>query len=418
MKVKGLRWWIIGLIGLATIINYIDRNALAVMWPGISHDLGMDKAQYAFIVSCFTITYAISQALTGKMFDQIGTRLGFIVSIALWSASAALHAVARGIGSFAIFRALLGAGEAGNWPGAAKSNAEWFPAKERALAQGLFNAGASVGAIISAPLIAMLYGAIGWKITFILIGVAGALWIVPWAIVNKATPDKHPWLSEEERLMILEGKKANDPNDKGITWKQLFSYRQSWSVIVSRFLLDPIWWLFVIWLPIYLTEKFHFDIKQIGAFAWFPYVGAMIGSIGGGWLSGYFLRKGWSINRSRKTVIVIGGLFMFPALLATMMIDDPHYAMVSIFFALLGFQCAIGIIQTLPSDFLSGKAVGSLAGMGGFSANVGVLLSTSLVPLLTKVSYTPFFIMAACLVPLGIAAVFYFSGEIKKVDQV
>ena len=148
MKVKGLRWWIIGLIGLATIINYIDRNALAIMWPGISADLGMDKQQYAFIVSCFTIAYAISQALSGKMFDAIGTRLGFVVSILVWSVSAALHATAQGLLSFSVFRAMLGLGEAGNWPGAAKSNAEWFPVKERALAQGLFNAGASAGSIV------------------------------------------------------------------------------------------------------------------------------------------------------------------------------------------------------------------------------------------------------------------------------
>lgn len=414
---KGLRWWIIGLIMLATIINYIDRNALAVMWPGISADLGMDKTQYAFIVSCFTITYAISQALTGKLFDKIGTRLGFVLSIAVWSVSAALHAVAKGITSFAIFRAILGSGEAGNWPGAAKSNAEWFPVKERALAQGLFNAGAAIGSIISAPLIAFLYGAIGWKGSFVIIGALGLLWIIPWLIINKNIPSKHKWITEEEKQYILDGK-APVTDELAVSWKQILSHRQSWSVIVSRFLLDPVWWLFVIWLPIYLVDRFHFDIKQIGSFAWFPYVGAMIGSIGGGWLSGYFIRKGWSVNKARKTVITIGGCFMMPALIITMFLNDPHYAMVSIFFALLGFQCSIGIIQTLPSDFLSGKAVGSLAGLGGFSANLGVLLSTWLVPYLTKVSYTPFFIMAALLVPLGIAAIYYFSGHIKKIDTI
>jgi ACS family hexuronate transporter-like MFS transporter len=416
MKVNGLRWWIIGLIGLATIINYIDRNALAIMWPGISADLGMDKTQYAFIVSCFTIAYAISQALSGKMFDAIGTRLGFVVSIFVWSISAALHATARGLLSFSIFRAMLGLGEAGNWPGAAKSNAEWFPVKERALAQGLFNAGASAGSIVSAPLIAMMYGLIGWQSTFVLIGITGLLWLIPWLIVNKKTPDEHPWITEEERQYILDGKKVCDPNDKGLTFGQVFRIRQSWSVLVSRFLLDPIWWLFVIWLPLYLSERFHFDIKSIGAFAWFPYVGAMIGGVGGGWLSGYFIRKGWSVNKARKTVIVLGGVFMFPSLLAVIGLSDPHYAMIAIFIALFGFQCSIGVIQTLPSDFLSGKAVGTLAGLGGFSANFGVLLSTWLVPVITKTSYTPFFILAATLVPLGIASVYVFSGKIGRVE--
>jgi MFS transporter, ACS family, hexuronate transporter len=415
MRINGLRWWILGLIGLATIINYIDRNALAIMWPGISKDLQMDKSQYAFIVSCFTIAYAISQAISGKMFDAIGTRIGFVVSIVFWSLSSALHSVARGLVSFAVFRAMLGLGEAGNWPGATKSNAEWFPVKERALAQGLFNAGASAGSIISAPLIASLYGLIGWQTTFIVIGCMGLLWLVPWLLLNKKTPGAHPWITEKERQYILEGKKNDDPDDKGLSFQQIFSIKQSWSVLLSRFLLDPIWWLFVIWLPLYLSDKFHFDIKSIGAFAWFPYVGAMIGGIGGGWLSGYFIKRGWSINKARKTVIIIGGLFMFPSLLVIIGLNNPHYAMIAIFFALLGYQCTMGIIQTLPSDYLSGKAVGTLAGLGGFTANVGVLISTWVVPVITKTSYTPFFIMAASLVPLGIAAVYCFSGKIKKV---
>jgi ACS family hexuronate transporter-like MFS transporter len=415
MKLKGLRWWIISLIGLATVINYIDRNALAIMWPGISQDLGMDKTQYAFIVSCFTIAYAISQALSGRMFDAIGTRMGFVVSILVWSGAAALHATARGLASFSMFRALLGLGEAGNWPGAAKSNAEWFPVKERALAQGLFNAGASAGSIISAPLIAFLYGFIGWQTTFIIIGLAGLLWLIPWLVINKKTPDGHPWITDEERQYILDGKKGPDPAEKGLSFLEILRIRQSWSVLVSRFLLDPIWWLFVIWLPLYLSERFQFDIKSIGAFAWFPYVGAMIGGVSGGWLSGYLIRRGWSVNRARKTVIVLGGLFMFPALLAIIGLDDPHFAIIAIFVALFGFQCSIGVIQTLPSDFLSGKAVGTLAGLGGFSANLGVLISTWMVPLITKTSYTPFFIMAAALVPLGIAAVYAFSGKIERV---
>ncbi len=416
MKINGLRWWIIGLICLATIINYIDRNALAIMWPGISHDLGMDKSQYASIVMCFTLAYAVSQALSGRMFDAIGTRFGFLVSIVFWSISSAMHSLARGIYSFAFFRSMLGLGEAGNWPGAAKANAEWFPVKERALAQGLFNAGASVGSIISAPLIAIMYGAVGWRSTFLIIGLLGILWVIPWLIINKKVPAKHPWITEEEKKYILDGRKADDPTDKGLSFMQILKIRQSWSVLLSRFLLDPIWWLFVIWLPIYLSEKFKFDIKSIGAFAWFPYVGAMIGGIGGGWLSGYFIRRGWSVNKARKTVIVIGACFMFPSLLSVIGMDDPRYAMVAIFFALFGFQCVIGIIQTLPSDLLSGKAVGTLAGLGGFTANIGVLISTLFVPVITKTSYTPFFILAAMLVPLGIGAIYFFSGHIQRVD--
>jgi MFS transporter, ACS family, hexuronate transporter len=416
MKIKGLRWWIITLIGLATVINYIDRNALAVMWPGVSKDVGLDKSHYALLVSLFMVSYGISQSLSGRIFDRIGTRLGFIFSIVVWSVAVALHSTARSLASFGAFRALLGFGEAGNWPGAAKSNAEWFPIKERAFAQGIFNAGASLGAVISAPLIAYFYDLVGWKTTFILVGGLGFLWILPWYIINKAVPSQHPWLSDEEKKYILEGQQIDNSTteDRALSIKELLSFRQSWSVILSRFMLDPIWWLFVSWLPIYLNDRFNFDIKQIGTFAWFPYVGAAIGSLGGGWLAGRFIGIGWSVNKARKTCIMLGSILMLPALIASAFANSPEAAMVTIFIALMGFQITINNIQTLPSDFFSGKSVGTLAGIGGTSAVFGVLITTWLVPILTKESYTPFFIMAAILVPIGTFMVIWLSGEIKK----
>lgn len=417
MKIKGLRWWITILIGLATVINYIDRNALAVMWPSVSKDIGLGKEQYALVVSFFMITYGISQSISGKIYDKIGTRLGFVFSIAVWSVAVALHATAKGLLSFGLFRALLGFGEAGNWPGATKSNAEWFPIKERAFAQGIFGAGASLGAVISAPLVAYFYGIVGWKITFILIGSLGLIWIIPWLIVNKAVPKEHPWLSEEERQYILSGQQISDnQEDRALSVKELLQYKQSWSVILSRFFLDPIWWLFVSWLPIYLSDRFQFDIKQIGAFAWFPYVGAAIGSLGGGWLSGRFISIGWTVSKARKTCILLGSALMLPALIASAFADNPQMAMITIFVALMGFQILISNLQTLPSDFFSGKSVGTLSGLGGTSAVFGVLISTWLVPVLIKTSYTPFFVMAALLVPIGTFLVMKLSGEIKKIE--
>ncbi len=420
MKINGLRWLIITLIGIATVINFIDRNALAVMWPGISKELGMDKSQYAFVISCFMIAYGISQSLSGRLYDKIGTRLGFVVSIAVWSVAAMIHSLARGVLSFSIFRALLGMGEAGNWPGAAKSNAEWFPIKERAFAQGIFNAGASLGAVISAPLIAYFYATVGWQTTFILIGLLGFLWIIPWWLINKAAPTKHPWITDGEQNYILEGQKSagfttTQAEEKALTMGEILQYRQSWSIILSRFFLDPIWWLFVSWLPIYLNDRFGFDVKQIGTFAWMPYVGAMIGSLGGGWLSGRLMGEGWSVNRTRRFCIALGGCLMFPALIASAFAATPLIAMATMFVALMGFQVAIGNIQTLPSDFFSGKNVGTLAGLGGTSAILGVLITTWLVPSLTKNGYTPFFALATLLVPLGMAMIFWLSGEIKRV---
>jgi len=202
-KVPGLRWRVIGLIGAATVINYIDRSTLAVMWPGIAKDLGLTKHDYATILSVFMVAYGLSQSLSGRLYDRIGTRAGFVVSIAVWSVAEACHGLARGLFSFGIFRGLLGFGEAGNWPGATKGVAEWFPIQERALAQGIFNAGASLGAIISPPLVALLYVEWGWKTAFAGVGAIGLLWIFPWCWVNRALPREHPQITAEELEHIV-----------------------------------------------------------------------------------------------------------------------------------------------------------------------------------------------------------------------
>lgn len=415
-KIKGLRWWIVSLVALATTINYIDRGALAIMWPEISKDLGMTKEDYSNIAIMFTIAYAISQTISGKVYDWIGTRMGFVMSIVIWSVSVGLHAVARGMASFSIFRFFLGLGEAGNWPGATKSNAEWFPVKERALAQGIFNSGASIGSIISPPLIAGLYLWIGWKLTFVILGALGFLWVIPWLIINKALPKTHPWITEEERELILSDQKSEMSDEKAPSWLEIMKQKESWSVLVSRFFLDPIWWLFVFWLPIYLADKFGFNIKEIGMFAWVPYVGAATGAIFGGWIAGLWIKKGWSVNKARKSAIVLGGAIMLPSLILTSMASTPLSAVLLIALILFGFQTAIGNIQTLPSDYFSGKSVGSLAGFGGTTAAIGVVITTYLVPALTVTSYVPFFLLGAILVPLGVASVYIFGGEIKKVS--
>ena len=419
MRTKNFRWVVIGLVAVATVINYIDRNALAVMWPGISEELGMDKNDYALILSFFMVGYAIGQSLFGKVFDMIGTRLGFTLAIIVWSVSIMLHAAARSVGALGAARFGLAVGEAGNWPGATKSNAEWFPIRERALAQGIFNTGASLGAVISAPIVALLYLQFGWKGAFVVVGLLGFVWLLPWLLVYKAPPERHPWLSEEERNYILHGQRtesgAGGDEAAAPGWWEMLRYRQSWSVIASRFFLDPVWWLFVSWLPIYLADRFGFDIKQIGLFAWVPYVGAAIGALFGGWLAGTLLAKGWTVNGARKLTIALGGAFMLPTLIATAYAATPLAAVLMIAIILFGFQMAIGNIQTLPSDFFAGKSVGSLAGAGGTAAIVGVLITTWIVPVVTQESYVPFFVLGALLVPMAVLSVWMFGGRIEPV---
>lgn len=427
MKIKGLRWFIIGLIFLATVINYIDRSALSIMWGNenvegsISHSLGLTKDHYSYILNIFMVAYALGQLFSGKLFDKVGTRIGYVISIGIWSLSTILHSTVRGFLSLAFFRTTLGLSEAGNWPGAVKSNAEWFPIKERAIAQGLFNAGASIGSVIAPPLIALLFVAYGWEETFIIVGAIGLLWIIPWLLINKAGPKKHPWITEEERKFISEGQSIADQNatddQKGLSLKEILSYKESWAIVASRFFLEPIWWLFVGWMPIYLFDVYGFNVKEVGMFAWVPYVGAAIGSIAGGYVSGVIIAKTNSINKGRKTTIFIGGLIMVLGLISTILFaDTPEKFVAIVFIVLFGFQFAIGNIQTLPSDFFSGKSVGSLAGLGGMVGVFSVIIMNFLVPVIAKVSYTPIFVAIAIFVPLGVGSIYYFAKNIKSVE--
>lgn len=424
MKVKGLRWWIIGLIGLATIINYIDRSAINIMWPYIYKEFGIGEADskpaLALITTFFMVAYAIGQTATGKMMDAIGTRLGMVVSIIGWSISIALHALARSLTSFSIFRAMLGISEAGNWPGATKSNAEWFPAKERAIAQGIFGAGASLGSVVAAPVIAGLYLAFGWRATFAGIAVLGFLWVIPWLIVNKNTPDKHPWITKKEHDHIT-NKNENQTSVADVqvySWRQLLQFKNTWGIISSRFFIDPIWWMFVTWLPTFLKEQFSFDIKQVGGSAWVPYLFAAIGGITGGFYSSMLVKKGMSANKARKLAISIGSLIMLLSLGATAFYMDQLKDHVSIAIALIsatlfGFQFLINNLQTLPSDYFNGKNVGTVSGMGGTSAVAGTIALTLLVPSLTRTGYTTLFILAALLVPIAWICITFITSKNK-----
>ena len=433
---SSVRWWIIGLIAVVTVVNYIDRTSLAVMWPEIAKDTHLTKEHYATIVSAFMVAYALGQAVSGRIFDWVGTRLGFVFSVVVWSIACAGHGLARSLLSLAAARSLLGLAEAGNWPGATKAVAEWFPRQERALAQGIFNAGASLGAVISAPLIAWLFIHFGWKATFIIVGALGLLWVVPWWLVVRSGPGTHPWVSEAERNHILgatasgrdqaapalaepSGDKPGSatPAATQTSWKEVMSHRQSWGLVVSRFFLDPIWWLFVNWLPIYLADRFHFNVKEIGMFAWVPYLGAIVGSLSGGWISGRWIAAGWSVNRARKTAILVGGALTLPGFIIAAFAATPALAVVAMAVVLAGFQVMINNIQTIPSDCFAGKSVGTIAGIGGMSAVLGVLVfSTWLIPYLSKISYVPVFLMGTALVPLGIAAVHWLGGEIRRVE--
>lgn len=426
-KIKGLRWWVIGLIAAATVINYIDRQALGVLWPDIAPDLFPEKTGderkeiYATISVVFVFSYAFGQAIFGKIFDWIGTRLGFALSIGVWSIATALHALAQGVLSFGIFRSLLGVAEAGNWPGATKANAEWFPTKERALAQGIFNSGAAIGGIISIPMIAMLTIYFDWQMIFILVGLAGLVWLLPWFYLLKAPPQLHPWLTEDERTYILSGQKTETETDDLSAYnpstKELLSHKESWGVIIASAMIDPIWWLFVFWIPIYLSEVYGMDVKTIGIYGWVPYVGAMLGAWFGGLLAQNRLKIGWNVDKTRKLVITLGCLIMLPALLAMSNPGGPASAVLLMAVILFGFQTAIGNVQTLPSDLFGKKTVGTLAGYSGMAAKLAVAGLTYLIPILTTGgNYTPAFIIGAALAIIAMASIWILCPKIEQIQ--
>ncbi|CAD5260388.1 ACS family hexuronate transporter-like MFS transporter [Alteromonas sp. 38] len=435
MKLNGLRWWVIALIALATVINYIDRQALSVLWPDIVEELFPDESAlerkqiYANISIVFVFAYAFGQAIFGKIFDWVGTRLGFVLSIGVWSLATIAHAFAQGVLTFSLFRAILGIAEAGNWPGAAKGNAEWFPTKERALAQGLFNSGAAIGGIIAIPLIAFLTVYFSWQMLFVVVGAVGLLWLIPWLILVKAPPGAHPWITDEEREYILTGQRQTtmsadmvetDVEEYNPSTGELLKRKQSWGVILASAAIDPIWWLFVFWIPIYLNEVYAMDVKSIGIYGWVPYVGAMFGAWFGGLLAQNRLKAGWNTDKTRKLTITLGCLIMLPSLLAMSQPGSPTMAVIIMAVILFGFQTAIGNVQTLPSDLLGKKAVGTLAGFSGMAAKLGAVGLTALVPYLTADgNYAPAFIIGASLAIVAMAAVWLLIPKIeplKKLD--
>jgi ACS family hexuronate transporter-like MFS transporter len=431
MKIKGLRWWVVGLIALAAVINYIDRQAFSVLWEaGIGEELYPDldadgrKEIYGEIGFYFIIAYALGQALFGRIFDKLGTRVGFVLSIGFWSLATALHALVKGFAGFTFVRALLGLSEAGNWPGAAKGNAEWFPTDERAVAQGIFNFGASFGALISIPIIGLLAQKLHWQTVFLIIALLGFLWLIPWLIYVKAPPKKHPWITEKEKEYIFNGQRNEDnesdsqTEQKSLSYSKILSKKQSWGVILASAAIDPIWWIFVIWIPNYLVNVFNMDLAGITNYGWVPFVGAMIGAPIGGIIAKVFFKKGWSVNKVRKMTIGIGCVIMLPALLALSSPGNVLSAVIIMAVILFGFQIAIGNIQTLPSDLFNGKSVGTLSGLAGMSAKfAAAALTWYIAKELPVENYSYVFLIGAGLIGLVVFSIWVLIPKIQLLKK-
>jgi len=375
---KKYRWIILSLVFFATTINYLDRQVISLLKDDYLEPLfGWNESDYANIVIAFQITYAIGMIGSGFIIDKIGTKLGYALSLTIWSIAAMGHAFARSTGGFVIARGVLGISEAGNFPAAIKTVAEWFPKKERALAAGIFNSGTNVGAILApltVPLIAIKFG---WEWAFIITGAIGLIWLFFWWWLYQ-TPQNHKKVSQEELDYIHSDDGEDEETDtksKKIKWIQLLGYRQTWSFAILKFFTDPVWWFVLFWLPSFLNKQYGMTKTDLALPIAVVYTLAMFGSIGGGWLSGYFLSKGWPLYKARRRALLIFAVCAFPMLAAQWLGTFSYwYAVGVIGLAASAHQAWSANIFTTVSDMFPKKAVASVVGIGGMIGAIGGII--------------------------------------------
>lgn len=390
-RVGRYRWRICALLFAATTLNYVDRQVLGVLAPDLTERFGWTELEYSRIVVAFQAAYAIGLVSAGALIDKLGTRLGYALAISVWSVAAMSHAIAGSVAGFAAARFLLGLGEAGNFPAAIKTVAEWFPRRERAFATGIFNSGSNVGAILAplaVPIVAVTWG---WQAAFLFTGVLSALWLVTWLTLYR-TPTEHPKLSSEELDYI-----RVDPDEPAarLPWAQLLRHRQAWAFVVAKFLTDPIWWFFLFWLPKFLNSEYGLTLTGLGPPLIAIYLLADVGSIGGGWLAGRFIKRGWSVNRARKGAMLVCALAVVPIVFASSA-TNLWVAVALIGLATAGHQGWSANVFTLTSDMFPRYAVASVVGLGGLAGAVGGMLISTFTGFLLDAtgSYVPVFLMA------------------------
>jgi ACS family hexuronate transporter-like MFS transporter len=409
-----VRWLICALLFFAAAINYIDRQVIGILKPTLQEQFHFNEQDYAAIVFTFQAAYAIGLLLSGRIMDRIGVRRGFALAVVVWSIGAVMHGAADWLpwlriptlsidppavvflggatAGLALSRLVLGLGEAGNFPASIKAVAEWFPKKERALATGIFNSGTNIGALVTPLVVPWITLAYGWQWAFVITGVLGFGWVI-WWFVSYRDPDTHPGVNAAELAII-----QSDPVEKtaAIPWSRLLPHRQTWAFAAGKFLTDPIWWLYLFWVPDFLKRNHGLDLKTMGLPLVVIYLVADVGSIGGGWLSSHLIKRGWSTNAARKTAMLVCALAVVP-MLAAAQVKSLWMAVALVSIAAAAHQGWSANLFTLVSDMFPKRAVGSVVGIGGMAGSVGGMLIALVVgAILQKTgSYVPIFVMAA-----------------------
>jgi ACS family hexuronate transporter-like MFS transporter len=406
------RWVVVALLFTAMIINYVDRQALGLLKADLTTEFGWSETNYADLVFWFQGAYAIAYLAWGRIIDRIGARFGFGIAFAIWQIGHMATAAAGSFGGFIASRVVLGLGEAGAFPAGIKSITEWFPKKERAFATGLFNAGTNIGAIVTPLLIPALTLAFGWKMTFIVTGLMGLVWLPIWLLVYRR-PREHKKVSAAE-LAHIESDPA-DPVAK-VPWVQLLRYRETWAYAIGKFLIDPIWWMFLFWLPDFLGKRHGLDLKTFGPPLVVIYLLSDVGSVGGGWLSSRFMKMGWSINRARKTTMLICALLALPVAGAALA-SNLWVAVLIIGVATAAHQGFSATLYTLPGDVFPRSAVGSVIGIGGMLGAVGGMVFSKYIGgvLEDLGTYTPIFVVASSAYLLALLVIHLLTPKMEPV---
>ncbi|RYX85510.1 MFS transporter [bacterium] len=385
------RWIICALLFFATTINYLDRQILGILAPVLEKQIGWSEVEYGNIVIAFQAAYAVGLLVAGGLMDKVGTRLGYAAAIGIWSVAAMGHALAHSVSTFSIARFVLGLGEAGNFPAAIKTVAEWFPKRDRALVTGIFNGGSNVGAIVAPIVVPWLTLNYGWDKAFLITGAIGFVWLALWLLVYRR-PEVHPSLSASELAYI-----RSDPPEETtkIPWLRLLPQRQLWAFAIGKMLTDPVWWFYLYWLGKFLDKNYGIKLSQISLPLVVIYLVADFGSVGGGWLSSFFIKRGWTVNKGRKTAMLLCALCVVPVSFATIT-TNLWVAVALISLAAAAHQGWSANIFTMASDMYPRRAVGSVVGFGGMAGSLGSIAFTWVATHLLEINgsnYTPIFIV-------------------------
>ncbi len=405
------RWWIVVFLFFAALINYVDRQSLSVAAPVLRDEFGLTNTRYGQIVSSFMLAYALMHPVAGRIIDLLGTRKGFPLAVIWWSVANMLHAFAQGALSLGGFRFLLGMGEAGLLPGSVKTVAEWFPKAERAFAVGITNVGIGLGAVLAPPLVTWLILAYSWRTAFVVTGALGLIWVSLWLALY---PSRVPSLDGSGRLTAEPDQGESSTGESRFSWRYLLSFKEVWGLMAARFLADPVWYFYLFWLPAYLSESRGFTLSEIGAFAWIPFVAAMAGNLLGGMVPGVLMKKGWSLDAARKSMIVVSA-FLVPSAIGAAFVENVAVSMALISLAVFLIWIWATNLFTLPADLFPSRWVGSVFGLSGAAGSLGGMIFMPLVGwIVDHFSYGPVFLVVGLLHPLAACILL---ATISRVDE-